>query len=495
MLARHKRSPKNLCLNDIYPGWLGNEGIFDSLTTAPWYASVDKEGLDIAYHGARSGDKFAAPVLYNFISAETGVITNAGYSAVAKMLMAKYGRKWSHLWELYTAEYNPLNSYNITESESRDIVKADTSNDTETLFNQIREVIDESQSTDYDSTRTPSITETLTLNTLEEKDSEVVRTPNLTERVDEDSETVETPNITERLTLNTEKTNTDSSIRTPAITEATTITKSETRTPNLTDRKVLDEDVSVEGTVDEETTYGRITETESQSTGSDTLSKWGFNTAAADPVPATTTASSRDNDTAETNSGSDTLDRATTETTERDATETLTKTGTEQTSGTESHSVSTTGTESIADSKLEGRTGTETTLKSGTDTEVVDKSVITATTGTDTTANDESTARTGTETTVTSGTETEDITETVTKDAVNTTTYNTNISKHGSLNGTVDEDVERTKVGNLFKSPAELMSIDRDFWLTDYFEIVFADIDAMLTLSIFSDSPVRVKYF
>ena len=54
-----------------------------------------------------------------------------------------------------------------------------------------------------------------------------------------------------------------------------------------------------------------------------------------------------------------------------------------------------------------------------------------------------------------------------------------------------DEDSTVTKIGNIFKSPAELMMADRDFWLTDFFSIIFDDVDQMLTLAVYPERRVR----
>ena len=122
---RHRRSPKNLTLNDVYDDWLTGGGVISSLTTAPWYSSVSDTGLDLAYHGTHSGGKFVTALLYNFLD-DDGHITVSGYSSIATMLMAKYGAKWTHLWQLYATQYNPLHAYNMSETE----VSEDTGTET-----------------------------------------------------------------------------------------------------------------------------------------------------------------------------------------------------------------------------------------------------------------------------------------------------------------------------------------------------------------------------
>ena len=416
MLTRHQRSPKNQTLNRVYPEWTDNKGVISSLSTAPWVSSVSQQGLDLAYHGVRSGGKFVSSILYNFLD-DDGEITTAGYSAIATMLMAKYGAKWLHLWNLYNSQYNPLDSYKITETENRSVDRDISLHDTGTVSSTTNYDIDETDETVVDSTRTPHTSETLTLNTRTEQDN--------------------------------------SEITTPAVSDTVTKTISNTKTPNTTETTTTAEDISVTGTDDSEITYGKVVETESSSTNESTDSRWGFNSTSA--VPSDKTDGSIDVDKTETESGSDSTERDTSETTDRDVSTTVRKSGTESESGQETTLTSHSGFDTVSEDNVETRTGTETRAMTGT--------------------------------------EDYDSTETTNRTGDNTTTSSQTTNMAHATTDDVSEEIERTKTGNLFKSPAELLSIDRDFWLMDFFEIVFMDIDAMLTLPIYSESEIRQYIF
>ena len=272
---RHRRSPRNLLINQAFADWDDGGGLFSifaSDNTELPGEDVSAAALDIAYHGMRSGEKFCAPIIYNYVDEDTGELTEVGATKIKNALLAMFSQKWSHLWEIYTAEYNPLHTYTLTEEG------------------------EDSRTTDTDATNT----ETKDLLT--------------TNRYEEDT------------------------------------TDSNTRIPNLTDTQ--------------------------------TNQVFGFNSSSA-------------------------VDQSKS---------TATHTGTEGNSG--SGSVDSTGT----------------TEQDGTDTNVLDKTV------------DES----------------------------------------GSYS--------KTRTGNLYRSPAELLSFDRDFWLTGYFDIVFADIDKMLTLSVYADGQINYTY-
>lgn len=381
---RHRRSPKNLTLNDVYDDWLIGHGVLSSLITAPWHSSVSDTGLDLAYHGSHSGGKFVTSLLYNFID-DDGHITNSGFSAVATVLMAKYGAKWAHLWQLYATQYNPLHAYNMSETE----VSEDTGTETTEIDGEIRRARNQtlSESGSHDSTAT--------------------RTLNLSEATS-----------------------------TREVTDATVETE---RTPNLSEKTVLDENIQSTGNETDETTHGHVVTTDDDQTKTATLSVFGFNSATA--VPKETTSETDTDDSTVTHSGKDTTTKDTDSETDRDSTSTKTTTGTDTvTEDTDS---------TVTGSNTKLTTGTDATRDTGT------------TTGTTQNADSETTG--------------EDRTSELTVDRRN--------------------EVTRTRQGNMFKAPAELLSLDRDFWLTEFFDIVFSDIDQLLTLGIYAESPVRYKIY
>ncbi len=470
MLSRHRRSPKNLTLNNVYPEWTADKGVISSITSAPWADSVDLTSLDIAYHGVRSGMRFAAPVLYNFID-EDGKITSDGYGVIGNMLWSRYRLKWTHLWGVYNTRYNPLDSYSITETKTREIDRSDTLEDSRSV-DLTDETVYPGKKTETEGERTTDLSEITTF-----PDKRITK-----------SET-KTPDVTETTTFPTKSVIT-SETRTPALSETTSfptenITKSQTRTPNLKEETVVDDNVitAVEGTDD--LTHGKETETDQTTTSTTQDNTFGFNTASTDGVPEARSTQNGTSASTETNSGVDS--RATTEetTSNRDSTTTVTSTGTEMTSGTESKSytgnksVSTTGTETVAGSESESYTG--------------NKSI--STTGTETVSGTESETYTGSHSVSKDGNESNSttVTETYTGKEFVYRTGTDSTTREAS--GNESEEIQSTKTGNIFKAPAELLSIDRDFWLTEFFSIVFDDVDNMLTLSIYSESEVYHKVF
>lgn len=298
---KHWRSPKNQVLNGAFPNWDEGEGIFSILAEAQtppaWAETVSPLGLDIAYHGQRSGDKFIAPMLYYWLDEDTAEITESGKTKVVMALTARYAQKWAHLWSLYTSQYSPLDTYTI--EETRTLEHEGTANSTDE------------------------------------------------------------------------------------------------RTPNLTTRDVIDEETKDDADNTKTTTFGKTNTQADTNSSTNTHGVEGFNSDAFN-----------DSD--------------------RDVT-----------SGTSS----------------------KTSTDGGTETEREQRD------------------------------------ESSTRDADNTSTLSgTDTHEREEVDAYTDTET-KSRSGNLYHAPAELMSVDREFWLDDFFQIVFSDIDKMLTLAIYSESSVNYTIF
>lgn len=104
------------------------------------------------------------------------------------------------------------------------------------------------------------------------------------------------------------------------------------------------------------------------------------------------------------------------------------------------------------------------------------------TTGESSTTGSETHSGTDTTTGISSGTSSRDSTNTRTETGTDT--------KQRTSSESGNEQYSVTKLGNMNHSPADLMYADREFWYDDYFSIVFADIDKMLTLAIMPEYPI-----
>lgn len=108
-----KNSPKTI--NECFPDWADNKGIFSFLSTfsLPWAEdeSLTASILDLLYHGDRSGEKLSAPILRRM-----GELTDANRLSVATAIYAIYRATWEKQWETLIAEYDPIVNYDMVET-------------------------------------------------------------------------------------------------------------------------------------------------------------------------------------------------------------------------------------------------------------------------------------------------------------------------------------------------------------------------------------------
>lgn len=114
---------------------LGEHKIFTRLMTAhtlPWSEdnSITGELLDFEYIFNQSGDKIISPaVKKNLTDGELGTTEFNKLCDVAYMM---YNKRWSRLWEILTAEFNPIENYSMEETKTINYGKVDTNSGTDT---------------------------------------------------------------------------------------------------------------------------------------------------------------------------------------------------------------------------------------------------------------------------------------------------------------------------------------------------------------------------
>lgn len=232
-------------------------------------------------------------------------------------------------------------------------------------------------------------------------------------------------------------------------------TNSGTDTETLTHGHVITDG----GDQTETTTYGKVTTDEGEPSTTNTQQISGFNS--ADWANKVKDVENQVTDNTQTLSGSDE--------TETDFGKTETHSGNDVTQNAHGLVVTNSGEDSTTN------TYGKTTTGSGSDETTNSYGKVTTDSGTDTTDVDEQS----------SSTRTLNLTD---LEVDSSTTTNS-----GEYSDT--EEIQSTKSGTMYRSPAELMSLDRDFWLTDYFSIVFDDVDKLLTLAIYSERDPITKIY
>lgn len=108
-------------LSDCFPTGTFT-GFLASMTDAPWasgeYAasSDDIDRLDVLYVFHHSGDKYVVPLMKMFLD-ENGKLTDTSLPEAADMALALWKKKWTALWDVANAEYDPIENYRMEEHE------------------------------------------------------------------------------------------------------------------------------------------------------------------------------------------------------------------------------------------------------------------------------------------------------------------------------------------------------------------------------------------
>lgn len=108
-------------LSDCFPTGTFT-GFLASMTDAPWasgdYAASDDDidRLDVLYVFQHSGDKYVVPLMKMFLD-ENGKLTDTSLPEAANMALALWKKKWTALWDVANAEYDPIENYRMKEHE------------------------------------------------------------------------------------------------------------------------------------------------------------------------------------------------------------------------------------------------------------------------------------------------------------------------------------------------------------------------------------------
>ena len=126
-------------LLDLFPEWL-TSGIFSRILTLyperfEWLDATLASILDKEYFGNHSGDKIISVLLEKFIVDDE--IPTADKNVLAQIVVNLYGDKWDRLYAAITAEYNPINNYDMTQTETPNITRANKTDTKTTIKNEM----------------------------------------------------------------------------------------------------------------------------------------------------------------------------------------------------------------------------------------------------------------------------------------------------------------------------------------------------------------------
>lgn len=103
-------------LNEVFTDYINN-GIFTFLNSldVPWKDKNIYQQLNMQYHGNISGKKDTSPLVDSLIVENN--LTDNSKTMLAMSIFSIYSNKWSRLYRILSLEYEPIENYNMTETE------------------------------------------------------------------------------------------------------------------------------------------------------------------------------------------------------------------------------------------------------------------------------------------------------------------------------------------------------------------------------------------
>lgn len=103
-------------LNDVFTDYINN-GIFTFLNSldVPWKEKNISQQLNLQYHGNISGKKETSPLVDSLIVENN--LTDNSKTMLAMSIFSIYSNKWNKLYRILSLEYDPIENYNMNETE------------------------------------------------------------------------------------------------------------------------------------------------------------------------------------------------------------------------------------------------------------------------------------------------------------------------------------------------------------------------------------------
>lgn len=104
-------------LNEVFTDYINN-GIFTFLNAldVPWKDKNISQQLNLQYHGNISGKKETSPLVDSLIVENN--LTDNSKTMLAMSIFSIYSNKWSKLYRILSLEYEPIENYNMIETEN-----------------------------------------------------------------------------------------------------------------------------------------------------------------------------------------------------------------------------------------------------------------------------------------------------------------------------------------------------------------------------------------
>lgn len=464
--------------------------LFEAMESISGYKNVfglmTSTEMNLEYLHNHSGCKYCSPLVRDMANEnDDNHITKSQLAILSSLIYHKFSLKWLAMWATFTAEYNPIENYNmkeLTTQTKRDIRTAEGNN--KTSFGHI-----------VDSTgKDTSNNEVLTTYGKQEHTS-TDETDNGTNKTDygKKSDTSNNETINNSVTTAYGKiidgaTNTDGSTMTDVEYGSTVSTTDNlAHTGDDTTSGTGGSTKTDKGTVNtaQTTTYGKIEDSTNSLNATTNNSIWAFNST-DNPVPTDRGVGENSGNQKVTDSGTDKID--TIETRDLTISDNISDNKTTTYNSNENRSIE--ETKGGRDSTTVTQSGNDTTKETNSGQDVVTTSAHNDTTsnqtdsGTDTVTikNDKSIITTQTD----SGSDTQNITQ-------SSNTANNIINSGSDIlettnreEGNENAEIKLERSGNIgVTTTQQMLQQERELWLTDYYEMIYNDIDSVIALSLY----------
>ncbi len=121
-------------MNDVYPNGYLSDGIFLDLQSynVPWRDENINASLDVIYY-SKSGDKYIGNIIKR--SLVDDVLTHPKRDMIAESIFTLFQTKWEKLYKVLFEEYNPIENYRMTETETSNHTIESSGTNTGTVTN------------------------------------------------------------------------------------------------------------------------------------------------------------------------------------------------------------------------------------------------------------------------------------------------------------------------------------------------------------------------
>ena len=128
-------------IKEVFPLSYDGKGIFSEMLSPIWGTTFQASDLDIQFF-SENDEKKISPLVSHFLTVDMAeTLSDTSRTRISALVQARYGDQWSRLFGVYQAQYEAIENYRMTETETgsdnTNIVKSETVDKDETASTTI----------------------------------------------------------------------------------------------------------------------------------------------------------------------------------------------------------------------------------------------------------------------------------------------------------------------------------------------------------------------